>query len=59
MRSVRHSDGWRNCVPGLCFMKVKGPQGWSVKHIISVNGWTGLMDQGLIIKHLEKRVQSC
>lgn len=32
-------------------MKVKGPQGWSAKHIISVKvlRWT---DQGFIIKHL-------
>lgn len=32
-------------------MKVKGPWGWSGKHIISVEvlGW---MNQGFIIKHL-------
>lgn len=29
-------DGWRERAPGLCFMKVKGPWGWSVEHIIPV-----------------------
>lgn len=45
------SDGWCKCVPGLWFMKVKGPWGWTVKHIISVKllDW---MNQSIIIKHL-------
>lgn len=45
------SDGWWTCVPGLCFMKVKGPWGWSVKHIISVKVLVW-MNQSFIIKHL-------
>lgn len=34
-------------------MKVKGPKGWSGKHIISVKllGW---MNQSFIIKHLQE-----
>lgn len=49
-------DGWCKCVPGLCFMKVKGPWGWSVKHIISVKvlSW---MNRGFIIKHLREGLE--
>lgn len=52
MCRVRQIDGWCKCVPGLCFMKVKGPWGWSGKHIISVieRGW---MNRAFIIKHLQ------
>lgn len=37
-------------------MKVKGPWGWSVKHIISVEvlSW---MNQGFIIKHLREGLE--
>lgn len=51
MCSACQSDGWWKCVPGLWFMKVKGPWGWPVKHIISVKllDW---MNQHIFIKHL-------
>lgn len=54
--SVRQSDGWRKYVPGLCFMKVEGPKGWSGKHIISVQllGW---MNESFIIKHLRESLE--